>query len=52
MRKDWRPETYGNWSLWDEGGMRDIEGSRENVLVEVVNGSAKGWVENRATHLL
>jgi len=33
MRRDWRPGAQGNWGLWDEGGVRDIEGSGENVLI-------------------
>ena len=53
MWRGWRPGAYSNRSLWDEGGVRDIEGSGENVLIGVANGSAfEGRIENRATHLL
>ena len=33
MWRSRRSETHGNRRLWDEGGMRDIESSRKNVLV-------------------
>ena len=52
MWRDRGPGTYGNRSLRDEGGVGDIEGSRKNILIGVANGSAEGWIKNRAMHLL
>jgi len=52
MRMDWGPGSYGNRSLWDEGGVRNIEGSGENGLIGVANGSAEGWITNCTTNPL
>lgn len=37
-----RSETHGNRRLRDNGGVRDIESSRENVLIEAVGVSVEG----------
>ena len=42
MRKNWRSETHGNRGLWDEGGVRNVESSRENILIEAVDVSVEG----------
>lgn len=41
MRKSWRSETHGNRGLWDEGGVRNVESSRENILIEAVDVSVE-----------
>lgn len=42
MWRSRRSETDGNRRLWDEGGMRDVERSRKNVLVRVYSVLVEG----------
>lgn len=42
MRRSRRSESHRNWRLRDNRGVRNIESSRENVLIGAVGVSVEG----------